>query len=962
MDSYTSRDSDTNSCAQEQAGTRLLRTENNTSSRDSGSEDGELSLESESDSDSSGSSGQSSEDEEADLLVQDELRREREELLAELELLKQGTMCHSNPGPVAIVNSMETKTLSRKERTAQSADEGAEESNKTGNTTNDDGEEDEEEPNLDCLERFFAETLSISKENKEWWSRPVRVSLQLIYFFILANLHFLFLPSSYVRHSMVNSFGSGKASNFGEHAMRHFFRANGHVGVLPRPRVIYILVLGCVLAVTVFMGTHDEFLFGLDDGGGACINGTNAYPVAISFRDVGCRVHGVNHPILSHVTGQIRPGQLTGVLGASGAGKSTFAMLLLGRGSKVCSHPLGSIFLNGEERSLNAILDRVGFVPQRDDLYEDLTVAEALMFSASWRLPRHYNDSQREKALEETLELLDLAHIRNERIGGLISRGISGGEKKRVSIGIELITNPSVLVMDEPTSGLDGAAAFKLMNKIRNIVDQKGVSVVTVLHVPSTRVYKLLDNIILLQHGEAVYVGPRQDAFPTFVAMGFDAKNQFKSVTEPEFLLDITAGVIQYPDSMCPYAKMVETKYGAFSDKCEGDPTLPMKWRQVAKKFLLREPPRRTSQLDDICAGDSCGPILKIGARVQTAVDQMLREADTAKAYPRVSKPGLAVQVMYWFRMLVHITWRKGVFLEIGSSVLTASFCAWVRSYSGGWDSRAMASFFVSITVAAAGAFSAVFQDDILPVKRFAASGMVLGAHHNATMALNILRAIAIAFLFSLTFHLTLWVRVNDCNIWRIRRVLEMTYIIMMYFLVNWAGAAFICVLTLHDFESSCIVTIGVLLGGHVFAMYSPNSRQISLDSLILDKYNLSTAIRWCCAMSPARYFIEAFTVWDSEPDPNHPNLADHLSGRKFMLNYFGYREENLSSCLSTLFSLIFSLVCARWYIFGYVNSTHFHWLYVTPLFAKFFIKLHMSLAIAQSILMTLNEEVGVRN
>ena len=99
-------------------------------------------------------------------------------------------------------------------------------------------------------------------------------------------------------------------------------------------------------------------------------------------------------------------------------------------------------------------MDRVGFVPQADVLYDQVSVEEALAFSSQWRLPRGVSEEERRQIIDETLAVLDLTRVRHSR-----ARVLSGGERRRLSIGIELVARPSVLVLDEPTSGLDGAAA-----------------------------------------------------------------------------------------------------------------------------------------------------------------------------------------------------------------------------------------------------------------------------------------------------------------------------------------------------------------------------------------------------------------------------------------------------------------------------------------------------------------------
>jgi ABC-type multidrug transport system ATPase subunit len=285
--------------------------------------------------------------------------------------------------------------------------------------------------------------------------------------------------------------------------------------VLPARRVPIFLMLGVIISAVGVWMTNDAYVQGPSPPTDAA-----ELPVHIAFQNVGCMIKGMKRPALQNVTGEIAPGRLTAVLGQSGSGKSTLTHALLGRGKKQCSPASGVVYLNGEQSPLEVYLDRVGFVPQDDVLYPELTVEETLRFSADWRLPRGISDERKEALLQDTLDTLDLNRIRHQRVGDVMWRGISGGEKKRVSIGMELIAAPSVLVMDEPTSGLDSAGAYRLVRTLRMIAD-KGVSVVTVLHQPSARVFDLIQDLVLLQDGRAVYVGDKDGVLPYLSKLGY---------------------------------------------------------------------------------------------------------------------------------------------------------------------------------------------------------------------------------------------------------------------------------------------------------------------------------------------------------------------------------------------------------------------------------------------------------
>jgi ABC-type multidrug transport system ATPase subunit len=285
--------------------------------------------------------------------------------------------------------------------------------------------------------------------------------------------------------------------------------------LLSGKRVQIFWVLGVIISAVGVWMTNDAYMQGPSPPTMAA-----ELPVHIAFQSIGCMIKGMKRPALQNVTGEIAPGRLTAVLGQSGSGKSTLTHALLGRGKKQCSPASGVVYLNGWQSPLEVYLDRVGFVPQDDVLYPELTVEETLRFSADWRLPRRISKERREELLQDTLDTLDLNRIRHQRVGDVMRRGISGGEKKRVSIGMELIAAPSVLVMDEPTSGLDSAGAYRLVRTLRMIAD-KGVSVVTVLHQPSARVFDLIQDLVLLQDGQAVYVGDKDGVLPYLSQLGY---------------------------------------------------------------------------------------------------------------------------------------------------------------------------------------------------------------------------------------------------------------------------------------------------------------------------------------------------------------------------------------------------------------------------------------------------------
>ncbi|XP_031377217.1 ABC transporter G family member 14 [Punica granatum] len=243
--------------------------------------------------------------------------------------------------------------------------------------------------------------------------------------------------------------------------------------------------------------------------------------------------------ILNGVTGMVCPGEILAMLGPSGSGKTTLLTALGGRLSGKLS---GKITYNGQPFS-GSVKRRTGFVTQDDVLYPHLTVLETLLFTALLRLPNSLNRDEKLRHVEGIISELGLGRCQNSMIGGPLFRGISGGEKKRVSIGQEMIINPSLLLLDEPTSGLDSTTAQRIINTVKRLA-AGGRTVVTTIHQPSSRLYHMFDKVVLLSEGSPIYYGPASTALDYFSSIGFSTS---MTVNPADLLLDLANGLS--PDS-----------------------------------------------------------------------------------------------------------------------------------------------------------------------------------------------------------------------------------------------------------------------------------------------------------------------------------------------------------------------------------------------------------------------------
>lgn len=212
--------------------------------------------------------------------------------------------------------------------------------------------------------------------------------------------------------------------------------------------------------------------------------------------------------ILDGISFTVYPTEFMGLMGPSGSGKTTLLMSLIG----YLKPNYGRTLINGDDLGLNYDRYRgaIGYVPQDDIIHHQLTVYEALYYTAKLRLPPDTSDEEIERRIMQVLVDLEIEQTRGLRIGTPEQKGISGGQRKRVNLALELLTEPSLLCLDEPTSGLASEDALNVMRLLRKLADG-GRTILLTVHQPAPQAYRLLDNVLYLAEGEQVYYGP---AFP----------------------------------------------------------------------------------------------------------------------------------------------------------------------------------------------------------------------------------------------------------------------------------------------------------------------------------------------------------------------------------------------------------------------------------------------------------------
>lgn len=228
---------------------------------------------------------------------------------------------------------------------------------------------------------------------------------------------------------------------------------------------------------------------------------------ALSFDDIRYKVSGSNieEYILKGISGAVKPGEIMAFLGGSGAGKTTLLDILAMK--RKTGQVTGSIKVNGSDIPRKYFTKLIGFVDQDDYLLPTLTVYETVLNSALLRLPRSLSFAAKQARVYQVLEELRILEIKDRVIGNDFERGISGGEKRRVSIACELVTSPLILFLDEPTSGLDANNANNVVECLVRLAKTHNRTLVLSIHQPRSNIFQLFDKLVLLSNGEMVYSG-----------------------------------------------------------------------------------------------------------------------------------------------------------------------------------------------------------------------------------------------------------------------------------------------------------------------------------------------------------------------------------------------------------------------------------------------------------------------
>ncbi|NWW17754.1 ABCG2 protein, partial [Falcunculus frontatus] len=238
--------------------------------------------------------------------------------------------------------------------------------------------------------------------------------------------------------------------------------------------------------------------------------------------------------VLRDVNGIMKPG-LNAILGPTGSGKSSLLDILAAR--KDPRGLSGDILINGAPQPANFKCTS-GYVVQDDVVMGTLTVRENLKFSAALRLPKSVKEHEKNERVNQIIKELGLSKVADSKVGTQFSRGVSGGERKRTNIGMELITDPAILFLDEPTTGLDASTANAVLLLLKRMAKQ-GKTIIFSIHQPRYSIFRLFDSLTLLAAGRVLYHGPAQHAIEYFQSIGYHCEPYNNPA---DFFLDVING------------------------------------------------------------------------------------------------------------------------------------------------------------------------------------------------------------------------------------------------------------------------------------------------------------------------------------------------------------------------------------------------------------------------------------
>uniref|UniRef100_A0A7S2V8J9 ABC transporter domain-containing protein n=1 Tax=Entomoneis paludosa TaxID=265537 RepID=A0A7S2V8J9_9STRA len=259
--------------------------------------------------------------------------------------------------------------------------------------------------------------------------------------------------------------------------------------------------------------------------------------ISMSFANASTTIERTtSKDILKEISGYAAPGEVLACMGPSGSGKTSLMNVLSGRSS----YQGGVISINGvpsTQKSMKRLMSKVAYVRQADIFFGHLTVRDQLTYTALLRMPAEKTTLEKHQEVDKLIRLLRLSKVADSQI-----MMVSGGEKKRVNIATELLTDPEVLLLDEPTSGLDSTTAVSLIKLLQEYALQQGKTVITSIHQPSSQVFRSFDRLMMLSDGYVVYFGTPVGSIEYLRTVGLSCPDGYNAADHWMDLLVVDTG------------------------------------------------------------------------------------------------------------------------------------------------------------------------------------------------------------------------------------------------------------------------------------------------------------------------------------------------------------------------------------------------------------------------------------
>ncbi|KAJ8359684.1 hypothetical protein SKAU_G00162090 [Synaphobranchus kaupii] len=276
-------------------------------------------------------------------------------------------------------------------------------------------------------------------------------------------------------------------------------------------------------------------------------------------------MQGSKQTAIHNLNLRVRSGQMLAIIGSSGCGKTSLLDIVTCR-DEGGSVKMGQVLINGEPSTRQLVRKSIAHVRQDDRLLPHLTVRETLAFVAKLRLPTHFSQAQRDQRVDDVIAELRLRQCAHTRVGNEYVRGVSGGERRRVSIAVQLLWNPGILILDEPTSGLDSFTAHNLVITLSRLARGNRLVLLSV-HQPRSDIFQLFDLVVLLSSGSAAYCGPARDMVPYFAALGHPCP---RYCNPSDFYVDLISIDRRSPESEAECLAQAKVLAEQFLEKVKG--------------------------------------------------------------------------------------------------------------------------------------------------------------------------------------------------------------------------------------------------------------------------------------------------------------------------------------------------------------------------------------------------------